>query len=40
VLNDRVYFHAGGGVVADSNPLAEYQETLDKASALVRAVSA
>jgi para-aminobenzoate synthetase component 1 len=38
-LADRIYFHAGGGVVADSNPRAEYQETLDKAHALRRALS-
>jgi para-aminobenzoate synthetase component 1 len=40
IVSDRAYFHAGGGIVADSNPFAEYQETLDKASALVRAISA
>ena len=28
----RAYFHVGGGIVADSEPEAEYQETLDKAS--------
>ena len=28
----RAYFHVGGGIVADSEPDAEYQETLDKAS--------
>lgn len=28
----RGYFHVGGGIVADSEPEAEYQETLDKAS--------
>ena len=28
---------AGGGVVADSDPAAEYQEILDKARALFRA---
>jgi anthranilate/para-aminobenzoate synthase component I len=39
-LPDRIYFHAGGGIVADSNPRAEYQETLDKADALIRALSA
>ena len=38
-LKDRIYFHAGGGIVADSNPHAEYQETLDKARALMRALS-
>ena len=27
----RIYFSAGGGIVADSNPEHEYLETLDKA---------
>ena len=30
--NGCAYFHVGGGIVADSEPEAEYQETLDKAS--------
>lgn len=34
LLNGKVYFQAGGGIVADSDPDAEYQETLDKAKAL------
>lgn len=32
--------HVGGGVVADSDPLAEYQESLDKAKALQSALCA
>ena len=32
---DRVYTWAGGGVVADSNVEAEYQESLDKAAAML-----
>lgn len=32
--NERIFFHAGGGIVADSDPLAEYLETLSKVSAL------
>ena len=32
----RVSFSAGGGITADSEPAAEYQETLDKAEALFR----
>ena len=32
-----LYVQAGGGVVADSDPLAEYQETLQKSGALKRA---
>ena len=39
VIKDRVaYVQAGGGVVADSTPEDEYQETLHKASALLRAI--
>ncbi|CAK0779763.1 Anthranilate synthase component 1 [Azospirillaceae bacterium] len=38
VVKDGVmYVQAGGGVVADSDPEAEYQESLNKAKALVRA---
>jgi para-aminobenzoate synthetase component I len=33
--NGRVYFSAGGGIVADSNPEHEYLETLDKARAMI-----
>ncbi len=36
----KVFFSAGGGVVADSDPYAEYAETLDKARALFRALGA
>jgi para-aminobenzoate synthetase component 1 len=31
-------FHAGGGIVADSTPEAEYEETLVKASGMMRAL--
>ncbi|HMG49912.1 MAG TPA: anthranilate synthase component I [Inquilinus sp.] len=37
VKDDTLYIQAGGGVVADSDPEAEYQETRNKARALVRA---
>ncbi len=37
-LGNRVYFSVGGGIVADSDPAAEYQETLDKARALIAAL--
>lgn len=36
--DDRIYFQVGGGITIDSDPLAEYVETLDKARALVRAL--
>ncbi|NVB39191.1 aminodeoxychorismate synthase component I [Pseudenhygromyxa sp. WMMC2535] len=34
----RLSFHVGGAIVADSDPAEEYQETLDKAHALVLAI--
>ncbi len=34
----RAYFGVGGAVTADSDPAAEYRESLDKARALIRAV--
>jgi para-aminobenzoate synthetase component I len=35
VRDGRVYFQAGGGIVADSDPELEYGETLDKARGLI-----
>lgn len=35
---DRVYVQAGGGLVADSDPDREYEETLNKARALLVAI--
>ena len=32
-------FHVGAGIVADSNPQEEYQETLDKAAAMIQVLS-
>jgi len=37
VKDNRMMVQAGCGVVADSNPAAEYQEIQDKARALIRA---
>ena len=37
VKNGMMYVQAGGGVVADSLPEAEYQETVNKAKALIAA---
>ena len=39
VQDGEVYFQAGGGIVADSTPEAEYGETLDKARALIAALA-
>ncbi len=39
VLKDgRAFFQVGGGIVADSRPELEYQETLDKARAMLSAL--
>lgn len=37
-LGDRVHVHAGGGIVAESDPRAEYEETLAKAAGLLSAL--
>ena len=38
LLGDRAYIQAGAGIVADSVPAAEYEETLNKAKGLIKAV--
>jgi anthranilate synthase component 1 len=37
VRNGTLYVQAGGGIVADSQPDSEWQETQSKAKALLRA---
>jgi anthranilate synthase component 1 len=37
VKDEKLYIQAGGGVVFDSNPEAEYQETVHKSRAIRRA---
>jgi anthranilate synthase component 1 len=39
VKDSKVHIQAGAGIVADSVPAAEYQETINKASALFKAIS-
>lgn len=39
ISGGRVYFQVGGGIVADSEPAAEYQETLDKGKAMFAAIT-
>ncbi|AOS45575.1 Anthranilate synthase component 1 [Lacunisphaera limnophila] len=39
VKDGQVHIQAGAGVVADSVPAAEYQETINKASALFKAIA-
>jgi anthranilate synthase component 1 len=38
IKNDTIYFQAGAGIVADSQPEKEFQETVNKAKALVKAL--
>jgi para-aminobenzoate synthetase component I len=35
VKGDKIYFQVGGGIVADSDPKKEYEETIDKARGLM-----
>ena len=40
VLKDgKAYFQAGAGIVADSNPHSEYEETVNKAGAMAKALA-
>ena len=39
IKNNKVYIQAGAGIVADSDPAKEYEETQNKARALINAVS-
>ncbi len=38
IKEGKAYFQVGGGIIYDSEPEAEYVETLDKARALIRAL--
>lgn len=38
IKGSKAYFQVGGGIIFDSNAEAEYQETLDKAKALIQAL--
>jgi len=38
IKDNTAYVQAGAGIVADSNPTSEYEETLNKARGLVRAI--
>ena len=39
LANDRAYVQAGGGIVYDSDPAYEYNESVNKAAALRKAIS-
>ena len=38
MMPGKIYIQAGAGIVADSDPTSEYQETLNKSKAMLRAV--
>jgi len=40
VTQNRLYYHVGSGIVADSNPEREYDETLHKAAGMQEAIAA
>ncbi|HTG80707.1 MAG TPA: anthranilate synthase component I [Geobacteraceae bacterium] len=40
IKDGKVHLQAGAGIVADSDPAAEYQETVNKAMAVVKAIEA
>jgi anthranilate synthase component 1 len=39
IKGGQLHVQAGGGVVADSDPQAEWEETMNKARAMIRAAS-
>lgn len=39
IKDGRIYVQAGGGVVADSDPQSEWEETMNKAGAMLRAAA-
>ena len=39
IKNNKAHFHVGAGIVADSIPECEYQETLDKAAAMIKVLT-
>ncbi|MCX8053785.1 MAG: chorismate-binding protein, partial [Armatimonadetes bacterium] len=38
IQSDTAYVQAGAGIVADSDPAREYEETQNKAMAMIRAI--
>ena len=40
IKDKKAYVQAGAGIVADSNPISEYEECLNKAAAVLGAIEA
>jgi anthranilate synthase component 1 len=38
ICGGKIYIQAGAGLVAESDPASEYQETVNKANAMLRAI--
>jgi len=38
LMDGKIYIQAGAGIVADSDPEAEYQETVNKAMGMMQAI--
>jgi para-aminobenzoate synthetase component I len=38
-LDNQLHFHVGGGIVADSDPESEWEETLTKAAGIIKTIS-
>ena len=39
IKDNKIYVQSGAGIVADSNPKNEYDETVNKAKALMKAIN-
>ena len=39
IKNKQIHLQAGAGIVADSNPEAEFDETLNKAKGMLNAIA-
>ena len=39
IKDGKAFFHVGAGIVADSDPDDEYEETLSKAAAMIQVLS-
>ena len=39
IKDGQIHIQSGAGIVADSDPASEYQETINKATALFKAIA-